>query len=152
VYLKTISDEWTEQALDLFKLLSKSGYGRKKSIGKGQFSVEEFTEFNFKGLNSPNGFVTLSSFCPATNDPIKGLYKTQVKYGKLGDEYTFSGNPFKRPLAMVKTGSVFWTDGPPSDFYGRIVRDISPSKPEVVQYAYAFAIPILVGHDSLLTQ
>ena len=138
--------------MDLFKILSKSGYGQKKSIGKGQFSVEEFNEFTFKALDAPNGFVTLSSFCPSKNDPVKGLYKTYVKYGKLGDEYTFSGNPFKRPLVMVRTGSVFGTDGPPNDFYGRMVKNIAPSKPDVVQYAYALSIPIFTKHDSLLTQ
>jgi CRISPR-associated protein Csm4 len=144
IYLKVVSDEWKNRVVELFRELSKIGFGRKKSIGKGQFSVLEVSEFNFPRLEKANGIVTLSNFCPADNDPIEGLYKTFVKYGKLGEEFTFCGNPFKKPLVMIKTGSVFKTDGQPKEFYGRVVQDkIAPAKPEVIQYAYAFPVPIL---------
>ena len=143
VYLKVKSDVWKNRVVQLFTELSKSGYGRKKSIGKGQFSVGDVSECTFENLKNETGFVTLSNFCPEKDDPTEGLYKTFVKYGKLGEEFTFCGNPFKRPLLMIKTGSVFKTDGSPKEFYGRIVQDgIAPAKPEVVQYAYAFAVPI----------
>jgi len=144
IYFKVISDEWKDKVVELVKIVSKTGYGKKKSIGKGQFSVADVTEYTFEDLKDADGFVTLSSFCPAEEDPTEGLYKTFVKYGKLGEEFTFCGNPFKRPLLMIKTGSVFKTDGSPKEFYGRIVQDgIAPAKPEVVQYAYAFAVPIV---------
>ncbi len=144
VYLKVKSDEWKNRVVELFKELSKSGYGRKKSVGKGQFSVADVREYTFENLKDADGFVTLSNFCPAKGDPTEGLYKTFVKYGKLGEEFTFCGNPFKKPLLMIKTSSVFKTDGSPKEFYGRIVQDgIAPAKPEVVQYAYAFAVPIV---------
>jgi CRISPR-associated protein Csm4 len=144
IYVKAASQEWMNRVANLFRELSKSGFGRKKSIGKGQFSVAEVSEFDFPPLKKANGFVTLSNFCPSEGDPTEGLYKTFVKYGKLGEEFTFCGNPFKRPLLMIKAGSVFRTDGEPKEFYGKIVQDgISPPKPEVVQYAYAFAVPIL---------
>ncbi|MCK4815463.1 hypothetical protein KA005_06820 [bacterium] len=145
IYLKAISEEWKDRVVNLFQELSNSGYGRKKSIGKGQFKLMGVEEFNtFENLKDANGFVTLSNFCPAKNDPIEGLYKTFVKYGKLGEEFTFCGNPFKRPLVMIKTGSVFKTQGEPREFYGHIVQDgIAPAKPEVIQYAYAFPLPII---------
>lgn len=142
IYVKVISDEWKGKVVALFKELSKTGYGRKKSIGKGQFSVEGISEFSFDAIKASNGFVTLSNFCPAKNDPTKGLYKTFVKYGKLGEEFTFCGNPFKKPLLMIKTGSVFKTNGNPLEYYGRMVGKIAPAKSEVVQYAYAFAVPV----------
>lgn len=144
IYIKAISDEWVQRVINLFKELSKSGFGRKKSIGKGYFGVSEVKEFNFPPLEKANGFVTLSNFCPAEDDPAEGLYKTFVKYGKLGEEFTFCGNPFKKPLLMIKTGSVFKTGGTPKEFYGRIIKEnISPAKPEVIQYAYAFSVPII---------
>jgi hypothetical protein len=32
----------------------------------------------------------------------------------------------------------------PKEFYGRLVKEgIAPAKPEVVQYAYAFTVPLL---------
>jgi CRISPR-associated protein Csm4 len=69
-----------------------------------------------------------------------------VKYGKLGGEFTFCGNPFKKPLVMIKTGSVFKTEKLPKEFYGRMIKEIAPAKPkEVVQYGYAFAVPIIVN-------
>lgn len=145
IYIKAKSGE-ENRAEELFKELSNTGYGRKKSIGKGHFTIagniEEFKGFDEAEKNA-NGFITLSNFCPDTNDPTEGLYKTFVKYGKLGEEFTFCGNPFKRPLVMIKTGSVFKTEGPPKDFYGRMIEKIAPAKEkEVVHYGYAFAVPI----------
>lgn len=144
IYCKVVSEDWKERILKFFKDLSNTGYGRKKSIGKGQFSIGEVHNVDFPEVKEANGFVTLSNFCPAEDDPTEGLYKTFVKYGKLGEEFTFCGNPFKRPLLMIRAGSVFKTGRGVKEFYGRIVQDgISPAKPEVVHYAYAFAVPII---------
>ncbi len=144
IYLKATSEEWKDRVVELLKELSKIGYGRKKSIGKGRFSVNEVKDFGLTPIEKANGFVSLSNFCPAEDDPTEGFYKTFVKYGKLGEEFTFCGNPFKKPLVMIKAGSVFKTDGKPKEFYGRIVnKGISPAKPEVVQYAYAFSVPLI---------
>lgn len=143
VYLKVVSDEWKERVINLFTTLSKTGYGSKKSIGKGQFEVEDIKEFNFEKIKNADGFITLSNFCPIKDDPTEGFYRTFVKYGKLGEEFTFCGNPFKKPLVMIKTGAVFKTDANPKDFYGGIVNNIAPAKPEVVQYAYAFTVPVI---------
>lgn len=145
IYIKVASEEWKDRIVHLVDSLSKTGYGRKKSIGKGQISIEEVKEYNgFDGLKGANGFVSLSNFCPKENDPTNGLYRTFVKYGKLGEEFTFCGNPFKKPLLMFRTGSIFRTDGQPNDFYGRMVEGIAPAKPQVVQYGFAFAVPIKI--------
>jgi CRISPR-associated protein Csm4 len=144
LYLKAVSDTWKDRVVSLLGELSKIGYGKKKSIGKGHFSVGKVSEFRFEPVPDPDGFVTLSNFCPAENDPADGLYRTFVKYGKLGEEFTFSGNPFKHPLLMIKAGSVFKTSGPPREFYGRMVEGIAPAEPKVCQYAYAFAVPMRV--------
>ena len=143
IYLKVISESWKVRVVELIERLSNFGYGRKKSIGKGQFCLEEVKEFEFPEVKNPNGFVTLSNFCPSKDDPTEGLYKIFVKYGKLGEVLTYCGNPFKRPLVMIKTGSVFKTEGKPKHFYGRIVENIAPAAPNVIQYAYAFAVPII---------
>lgn len=145
VYCKAESDEWQNMLVGLFEKLSLSGYGKRKSIGKGQFIVQDVSGVDiFDGIGDADGFVSLSEFCPDVDDPIEGIYRTFVKYGKLGEEFTFCGNPFKRPLLMFKAGSVFKTNGFPKPFYGRMVEGVSPAKPEVVQYAYAFAVPIKI--------
>jgi CRISPR-associated protein Csm4 len=147
VYIKVISTEWKDRVIDLFKRVSESGYGKRKSIGRGRFHVDEkIDEFSFGEVENSNGFVTLSNFCPRKGDPIDGSYRTFVKYGKLGDAFTFCGNPFKRPLVMIRTGSVFRTAGQPMEYYGRMVENgIAPAKLEVAQYAYAFTVPLALN-------
>ena len=145
IYIKVKDEEWKNKLKGLFEDLSKSGYGKKKSIGKGQFCIEDILDPPFSEVKDANAFVTLSSFCPREDDPTEGIYKTFVKYGKLGEEFNFCGNPFKKPLLMVKTGSVFKTQGQPKEIYGRIIEKIAPAKAEVVQYAYAFAVPIRIN-------
>lgn len=131
------------QVVELVEELSKIGYGKRKSVGRGQFILKEITEFSFDKIATPDGFVALSNFCPAENDPVDGLYKTFVKFGKLGGEFTFQGNPFKKPLLMIKAGSIFKTGSTPREFYGRLIEEeIAPANPEVVHYAYAFSLPI----------
>lgn len=146
VYLK-IKDGWEEKVFSLFKDLSLMGYGKKKSVGKGAFEIvgqlEHFDGFN--DFDGANGFISLSNFAPAANDPTEGFYKTFVKYGKLGGEFTFSGKPFKKPLMMLTTGSSFYSEGKLKSFYGRMVAGIAPAKLEVVQYGYAFAVPVVIS-------
>src|SRR3990172_7027744 len=143
IYLR-IKDGWEEKVKSLFQDLSLLGYGKKRSIGKGSFEiVGELESFNkFDNLDEANGFITLSNFVPAKEDPTEGFYKTMVKYGKLGGEYTFSGNPFKKPIIMLTAGSVFYVQESVKPFYGRMVEGVSPSKPDVVHYGYAFSVPI----------
>lgn len=126
----------------LFELVAHSGFGAKKSSGKGACSVESFDLCNdFESSSKPGGFITLSHYVPAYGDPTDGAYKTMVKYGKLGEEKTFSGNPFKKPLIMLKPGSVFKADDV-KPYYGRLVENIAYTDPDVVQYGFGFAVSI----------
>jgi len=146
IYLK-IKDGREEKVFAFFKDLSLTGYGKKKSVGKGAFDIigqlEPFDGFN--DFNGANGFMSLSNFVPAKNDPTDGFYKTLVKYGKLGGEFTFCGKPFKKPLMMLTAGSSFKVSGNIKPLYGRMVEGIAPAKPEVVQYGYAFAVPVVIA-------
>lgn len=146
VYIKVVSNEWKDRVVGLFRELSHIGFGKKKSTGKGHFVVKEVEPIDslFK-LEEADGFVTLSSFFPRKEDPVNGFYKTFVKYGKLGEEFTYCGKPFKRPVMLIKTGSVFKTDGRPKEYYGSMIENVAPVKPEVVQYGYAFSVPLKLG-------
>lgn len=144
IYIKT-DEQLQERLPEIFTLLGETGIGKKKSTGKGSFkviSIEPFNGFDF--VKNPNAFVSLSNFVPAPGDPVIGSYKVMVKYGKLGEEYSISGNPFKRPLMMLKAGSVFRIEEPFRDYYGTFVEDITPVHPEVIQYGYAFPVPALL--------
>ena len=143
IYVKIIRDDWKRRVIELFEALSKTGFGKKKSIGKGHFSIESVEPFNdFCDVEGADGFVTLSSFFPRREDPTDGFYRTFVKYGKLGEEFTYCGNPFKRPVMLIKTGSVFKTDGRVEEYYGCMIKGIASAKQDVVQYGYAFSVPL----------
>jgi len=137
-----IADDFLERARELFEYLARSGYGKRKTVGYGQLSLETFQPF--PGFTIPedyNGFVTLSNFIPAASDPRNGYWDIIVKYGKLGEEFATGSNPFKTPLVMFSAGSCFY-DSPYREFYGRLVTDVSPRPEKIVQYAYALPVPI----------
>jgi CRISPR-associated protein Csm4 len=126
----------------LFELLCRSGFGAKKSSGKGVCSLEAFEPFDgFDAVERPTGFVTLSHYVPAKEDPTDGSWKTVVKYGKLGEEKTHCGNPFKKPLIMLRPGAVFRATNV-QPYYGRLVENIAYTDPDVVQNGFALAVPI----------
>lgn len=140
-----VADGYEHDLQRLFELMAQGGFGKKRTTGKGAFTVAGFEPFN--GFELPegvtaNGFVTLSHFVPAATDPTDGAWKVRVKYGKLGDEKTFCGNPFKKPLIMLQPGAVFRAESP-KQWYGRLVHNISFIPDDgVVQYGFGFAVPI----------
>lgn len=141
VYAK-IREGFEDDLHRLFEVFAAGGFGKKKSSGKGNFQIEGFAPFDgFDSVNGGRGFISLSHFVPAQNDPTDGAYKTMVKYGKLGEEKTFCGNPFKKPLIMLKPGAVFKTEDI-KPYYGRLLEKIAFTDPDVVQYGFGFAVSI----------
>ncbi len=141
IYLK-VADDFAETIKELFHNLSMSGYGKRKTVGYGQFSIQSFDEFaGFKLPQDANGFVSLSNFVPAATNPTKGYWEILVKYGKLGEEYATTGNPHKKPVVMFRAGSCFY-DAPCREYYGRLVKGLSPKYPEVAQYGYALPVAL----------
>lgn len=139
IYAK-IADDFVDQAKKLFETVAATGFGKRKSVGYGTIESMDFTRFNgFETPSQANGFVSLSNFVPARNDPVRGAWQTIVKYGKLGEEYANRENPFKRPLLVLTAGSTFY-DAPCKEYYGRIIHDLSPYA-GVVQYALALPVP-----------
>lgn len=128
VYVKT--DYFSETALgELFAVVAKGGFGRDKSAGLGAFHFT-LVPFSFPSLPGANGFIALSHFVPAPHDPTTGWYDLITKFGKLGGAFaagpTQSGgkhNPFKKPVIMLRSGSVFW-DTPVREWYGRLIPDV----------------------------
>jgi len=147
IYLK-VSDDFIDTARQLFQYVAKTGYGKRKSIGYGE--LESMTFEPFKGFEQPekaNGFVSLSNFVPAADDPREGYWRLMVKYGKLGEEWASEDNVFKKPLLMLEAGSTFF-DTPCQDFYGCLVRKLSTARPEAVQYAFALPVPMVLSGKS----
>ena len=149
VYVKAADETWGRRAGDLLERLARSGYGKKKSSGYGHFKLEEWERY--LGFDaSPfeaNGFISLSNWVPAKNDPVQGFYTVLVKYGKLGEELANSENPFKYPLTMLTAGSSFYAAPPLGEWYGQLVEGIAPADERVVQYGFAFAVPAQLAEE-----
>ncbi|HKQ06254.1 MAG TPA: hypothetical protein VJ464_14055 [Blastocatellia bacterium] len=137
-----IEDESLSLVEDFLIDLMESGYGKRKSIGYGQ--VESFTLpelfSGFADVVNANGFVTLSRFVPAPDDPTDGFWNAVVKYGKVGEAFASDKNPFKKPLVQLECGSCF-RDPAPRQWYGQLISGLS-WRDEVKQYAFAFPLPI----------
>jgi CRISPR-associated protein Csm4 len=146
IYLKT--HYFSKGDLEkIFKYISNEGFGRDSSTGKGHFKFDINEGINLPEAATPNAFMTLSSYIPTANDPVKGSYSIVHKYGKLGGLYSKGspeafGNPFKVPLLMFSAGSTFQdTDYRKDKVYGGMVGDVH-QKPEIKHYAYAFPVGI----------
>jgi len=121
----------------------ETGYGKKKSSGFGEFKIISTTEFNnFKEPDNSKGFISLSNYLPSNEDSISNAYyDLNVKYGKFGEEFGKSQNPFKKPIIFLTAGSCFLTDNK-SEFYGRCTdeSEISDYFPNTIQNGIAFSL------------
>jgi CRISPR-associated protein Csm4 len=131
----------------LLALLSLTGFGKKSSTGLGAFRLEGEPERRewLDGQEGANGFVSLSHFVPAPNDPTEGGWQTQVSYPKYHGSAV--AHPFKGKLVQFVPGSWFCTGALPRSWYGRVVPAGCPEYPEAVQYGLAFAVPAKVLVD-----
>jgi CRISPR-associated protein Csm4 len=145
-----ITEGWEDITGKCLALFGEMGIGKRRSAGKGGFSVCEFEPFSgLDNIDGANSFVSLSHFVPAADDPEKGSYKTIVKYPKLDREYAISPNPFKYPLILMVPGSVFYTGLAPRPFYGKAVQNIAPGLPDAIQGCFAFVVPAKIPEDAI---
>lgn len=91
-----------EEIVNILNTIGKSGFGKKSSIGKGQFSVQQDKNFRgFKPLDTKY-YLTLSPTL-LNNQNIKNCYyDTFNRFGK----YANSNAPFKKPILMANSGGV----------------------------------------------
>jgi CRISPR-associated protein Csm4 len=145
VFVKT--DYFSETALgELFDIVALSGFGRDKSTGLGSFHFA-LSPFSFPHLPGANAFIALSHFVPAPQDPTDGWYDLMTKFGKLGGSFAVgpSGeggghNPFKKPLLMLRSGSIF-RDTQVREWYGKIVSNVH-SNPAIRHYGLCYPLEV----------
>jgi len=123
------------------------GYGRDKSTGKGKIKVGKIIPFEMPKVENPNAVLLLGPCAPKENDPADGYWQVFTRYGKLGGDWatgpgpTGEHNPFKKPVTMLKAGSVLFTDSP-SLYYGRLIDNVHPDFTEVRHHGLALAMPM----------
>jgi CRISPR-associated protein Csm4 len=146
IWLKFRDISWKDDVYRWFKLVAADGFGRRKCIGLGHFRVVgDIIEEEFPAVTDPNAFMSLSSYVPRADDPCAGYYQYLVKRGKLGASLALGGKVWKRPALMFSPGSVFRIDGELRYSYGGLIHNIHSDYPEVVQYAFAFPLPLRIG-------
>jgi len=98
LYNENYFDE--KKILEVFEKMGKYGFGKKATIGKGQFRVE-IENYSFKDINSKY-YISLSPSFPTK----KAYYNTFNRFGK----YSYSNTPFKNPTILADTGAVIISD------------------------------------------
>ncbi len=130
------------------RYLESVGYGRDKSCGCGAIRDIHFEEWFPLEVQAPNGFLNLSSaYVPAVGKMPLGFFRTHVKRGKLGEEYVLKYSPWKRPILMIRAGSVFKAD--PSVPHGTLLKNVHYQLPHVVQYGYAYPLGVKLDETTL---
>ena len=148
-----VHPDFSDELVDLFSRLSSYGYGRRKSVGKGQFRARLVEPSRISGVQLPqeasdtDGFMSLSSsYVPGVEEFTESRYTTHIKRGKVDGHLASSGKFMKKPIVMYQAGSVFQTNRSQA-YYGRVVKDIYDSQAgvgsqprDIVQYGYAFPL------------
>lgn len=148
VYIR--SDKYLKEVLACFSALALTGFGKKSSTGLGAFQI--------LGMPQPcdwlddssraTGFVSLSHFVPAFDDPTEGCWNTHVTYPKFHANAV--SNVFKETTLMLTPGSVFRiNDGPPRSSYGRMISASRPEMPKALHYGLCFAVPLTWRTDDV---
>jgi CRISPR-associated protein Csm4 len=136
-YLKT--DLWDLDTIrKYFNIIKESGFGRKKSVGRGNFDIE-IEPFDFAAIDNPNAHLVLSNMIPSEDDPTDSYWKGQVKFGKLGGLFANTETPFKYPFYHFLPGTVFISEKAPTGSF----IPIHPDKPEIVQNLLCYSIPFI---------
>ena len=134
LYVRAVP-EWVSPLRKLLASLGAYGFGRRRSMGRGQFEVQGEAEpcTWLEPMPFESGFVTLSDFVPQESDPTRGCWNVRVKYPKGS-----GGTSLKGRLIQLEAGACFQSLGRPRRWYGGMI----PMTGGAVHYALALAIGI----------
>ncbi|MDK2960693.1 MAG: CRISPR-associated protein Csm4 [Bacillota bacterium] len=132
---------WRTRLQELLEEVGQFGIGRRASTGKGAFTVLGSEPFSgFSPLEKANGFITLGSYVPRAAEGAPGFYKVKIKRGRLGQERSHWPTVFKNPVVFLVAGSAFY-GRPEHPFAGRLVHNVAPGVPDVVQCGLTLVLP-----------
>ncbi len=130
-----------EELKQAFTMLSKMGYGKNSSIGKGNFTFGDFEMVELK--NGSKTFVTLSPSVLFEEKNIKTCYyEPFTRFGKHGAGLA-NTNPFKKPILMADSGAVvIFEDTCTKDYIGKAIKGHSTHQ-NTVHQGYSIVLPIM---------
>lgn len=134
---------------EALRIVGLTGHGADASTGMGGFDIEPPQPFSWPDIPEPNALLALGPFAPAPNDPARGFWRLETRFGRVGNVYSCRDvngtrhTPFKKPLVMLQPGSLLGPATPHRWHLGRLVTDIH-ALPQVVHGAITPALPIRV--------
>ncbi len=122
---------------NLFNYIVNTGFGKKKSIGRGSFQID-IIPHEFDNITDPDAHLVLSNMIPADDDPREAYWIGKTKFAKVSGSYALTKAPFKYPFYHFLPGTVFLGGNPPK---GILLSNIHPDLPQVKQHLLCFSLP-----------
>jgi CRISPR-associated protein Csm4 len=140
VYARVLP-EWVEPLARSFEALGQYGFGKRRTLGRGVFTVDRppIVCDWLEPLRFEDGYISLNRFIPHQTDPVKGCWTVHVKYPKYGDEFSSGGQASKGRIVQLGPGSCFQFPGRPKRWYGTMLANL-PNHPEALHYGLSLAI------------
>ena len=145
------------QVFQAFEDIGQTGYGRDASTGLGKFRVLKHEGFSWP---SPAGVAHGITLAPCAPEPSALVaddchYLPVTRFGRHGSSLALAGQPFKKPLLMLRTGALLaFADGQVPAVHGRGLggaeHPISDVEPATVHQGYSPVVPVRVpalAHD-----
>jgi len=139
IYFLLRFDFELEDLTKCLNFVSKSGYGKDSTIGKGRFEFTPFEEVNKSDIS--NTYIALNPFVPHNLQCEEIYYEPFTRFGKSGANRAFK-NPFKKPLIFADYGAVIKFEKKTDiEYVGKAVTNISTYK-DIVHQGYGVVLPI----------
>ncbi len=142
-----VKDEYKEVVIKAIKMVGEIGYGKKSTIGKGHFVIDDIKSVKID-TTGKNSLFTLGQ-CVISN--LKNVadnvyYTPKAKFGKHG-VITANGIPFKNPYVLAEQGMTLFNIKDTTIFnkpyIGKAIKGISHTNNTVSQ-GYSLYIPFMV--------
>lgn len=131
------SQEWWDRFPEILGNLERTGLGKGKSKGYGQFVLLGWHDCTWLDeIERADAMLLGNSFVPAASDPLAGYWRIETKFGRTGED--ISSFPFKKPITMLTRGTVL--KGSYRPFIGKLLTDIHHDH-RIVHYGYGFTFP-----------
>ena len=145
-----VKEEYKSAVLKAIELIGKTGYGKKTTIGKGRFIVDNLLDIETVNIDTAdkNSLFTLGRCCiSGFGSKADAMYYTpNTKFGKHG-VITADGIPFKSPYVTAEQGMILLNIKDKAVFnkpyIGKAITDIS-HRNNTVSQGYSLYIPFII--------
>lgn len=123
------------------------GFGKDASIGQGRFALHGWRELVWPDASEANAAYALAPSVPARGSYRQVFFSPFVRFGKHGDMYARSSQPFKNPVLMADEGAVFFfkdSAGFGRPYLGTAVGNLSKALPGTVMQGFSPYLPFKV--------